>query len=384
VAFSVYDARRGTWSIRWNNGTRIESETITRNPPQGWRPGTPKPKEPAIVVEVKAAKNRLEKSIRVEKQRGGAAMSVRDFLEHREQFCSARGAKGSRKVFRRVFNLFAEWCELRQIHFAEKVNARHCNEWVNERASRTEGGKQRAKTSIARDMALLAAAWNYGVKLGLVSSNPWIHIEPAGTEIEKQKGSWSPEELEKLIANSKQWMKDILIVGCNTGIRISALLQLRWKDVAFSLPGKPGFGTVAVRKELDKAGKGYVVPMSERCYGVFRRLADSRPKDAPLEDIVLRSFQGKPIRFSTTTSESIQRACTRVGLPKPDSPNHHMRRTFGRQAVLGQLTGRPVPIYVVSRWLGHSSVKMTEHYLDLKIDASHHWMEQAREGDSSQ
>jgi integrase len=33
-----------------------------------------------------------------------------------------------------------------------------------------------------------------------------------------------------------------------------------------------------------------------------------------------------------------------------------------------------VPLYVVSRWMGHSSVAMTQRYLQLDDDTSAEWM----------
>ena len=72
--------------------------------------------------------------------------------------------------------------------------------------------------------------------------------------------------------------------------------------------------------------------------------------------------------------KAVRLACERAGLPRPDAPCHALRRTFGRWAVLGHLTGRPVPLYVVSRWMGHHSVEMTERYLDLSRESSQEWM----------
>jgi len=122
--------------------------------------------------------------------------------------------------------------------------------------------------------------------------------------------------------------------------------------------------------ELDKAGKGYVVPLSGRAHDLLQRLYATRGDDGLP---ILRGRQGRPTNMRVTFV-AITRACKRAGLPVPDSPNHSLRRTFGRWAVLGHLTGRPVPVYVVSRWLGHSSIEMTERYLALDRGSSEEWM----------
>ena len=132
-----------------------------------------------------------------------------------------------------------------------------------------------------------------------------------------------------------------------------------------------GEHALRVRAELDKAGKGYEVPIHPAVADVLRRRR-ARPELAA-SPTVLTGQAGRPTTPGNV-AKAILRACARAGLPRPGSPTHHMRRSFGRWAVLGHLTGRPVPLYVVSRWMGHASVSVTETYLDLRSDESVDWM----------
>jgi integrase len=160
-------------------------------------------------------------------------------------------------------------------------------------------------------------------------------------------------------------------VGAHTGLRIEALRGLEWRDVEWAAPGEGGFGFVRVRPELDKTGKGYRVPVDRACHDVLARRFVHKDAHAAF---VLTGARGRPIRRTMQTHKAIVSACARAGLERPASPNHHMRRTFGRWAVLGHLTGQPIPMYVVSKWMGHSSIAMTEHYLALSFDDSAKWM----------
>jgi integrase len=162
----------------------------------------------------------------------------------------------------------------------------------------------------------------------------------------------------------------VLVLGTQTGLRITALTSIGWDAIEWPAEGQPGHGLLRVPPELDKVGRGYAVPLSRRAHELLARAFAERGDDGgPI-------LRGKSIRrtVGTTTLSSIRLACARAGLPDPDSPNHHMRRSFGRWAVFGQLTGRPVPLYVVSRWMGHSSVAMTQRYLQLDDDTSAEWM----------
>lgn len=375
MAFTVFDSRRGTWSIRWNKGGRWASQTVTRRPPPGWKPGDPKPKEPAVVVEAKALRMKQEKALKAGTLSECSASTVRGFLDERRELCKTQGSANSDEAFRLAFNHFADWCERNSISAVEQVTSEACGKWFKERSQEISPKTKmpRSYNGMLRDKALLSAAWNRAVRFGSIPKNPWIPVEvPARPSVQK-RGSWTPEQLELLLSHSKPWLRNMVVVGCHTGIRIAALLKLEWRDIEFSEAEGAKRGLVTVRKELDKAGKGYAVPMSRLCLETITAMHARKSRGL---DFVITGMLGRPIGWSKNTGEAIQRACERAGLAKPESPNHHMRRTFGRQAVLGQLTGRPIPIYVVSRWLGHSSVKMTEHYLDLKIDASQQWMEE--------
>jgi integrase len=146
-------------------------------------------------------------------------------------------------------------------------------------------------------------------------------------------------------------------------------LGLEWRDVRWAKDG-PHFGELELRPELDKVGKGYKVPMSRTAHDLLARRFVHRNADLTL---ILVGYQGKPTNLRATY-KAIIAACHRADLPRPLLPNHHMRRSFGRWAVMGHLTGRPVPLYVVSKWMGHASVKMTEDYLDVHTDESQQWM----------
>ncbi|WP_406698532.1 tyrosine-type recombinase/integrase [Singulisphaera sp. Ch08] len=374
MAYAVFDSRRGTWSVRWHNGKRYQSETIIRRPPKGWKAGDPKPKEPPAVLEAQAARTRQEEATKAVGFERIDDISLQSFLDAREHDREINAAANSIKAIQLTFRNFIAWCEKKGVIRFNDVTSAVCAAWFADRSRdiSQKTGKPISRTSLARDRGLLSAAWNHAVKLEKIVRNPWVAVEIPERTPQVYRGSWTPEELKQLLGNSGKWLQNVLIIGCNTGLRISALLGLEWRDIHFSKPEEVGLGTVTVRPELDKAGKGYSVPMSPLCFETLQEMHRSRDKSVKA---VIAGRRVKKIAKGNTTAEAICLACSKAGLPKPDSPNHHMRRTFGRQAILGQLTGRPVPLYIVSRWMGHSSMKTTSIYLDIKDDESHKWME---------
>jgi integrase len=271
--------------------------------------------------------------------------------------------------------VFLGWCRAKDLKRLAEVTPQACAEWIRHRATTTSKrtGGPIAYSTLKKERALLSGAWKDGVKIGAVSVNPWKTADIPGKAPVVTRGSWSPEDFEKLIAVSATWLRDILSIGCHTGLRIEALIGLEWRDIKWPSGEEKGFGVLTVRPELDKSHRGYKVPIDRVCHETLARRFVHKGAHAVH---VLTGKMGRPIKRSAHTDTAIRRACKRAGLKNPDSANHHMRRTFGRWAVLGHLTGRPIPIYIVSKWMGHADVSMTEKYLHVDLDDSARWMEE--------
>jgi integrase len=377
-----FDKRRGTYSVQWFDGRKWTRARVWKI--AGWRKGTAEPKkvppEALAALAVYAERERAARSRRpIDPGR-----TVADFLGIYQGVYAQARAAGSARQLTQAVRQFLAWCESRRIVKLADVVPSTCQAFLDHRAgmtSRKTGGTI-APARLNQEKGLLSGAWSRAVKLRELPENPWRHAEAPGWEKHRRRRerrpSWSPEEFEKLLAASRPWLRDILVLGTQTGLRISALLGLEWRDVHWSRDGK-GLGEIEVRPELDKVGRGYRVPVSSKAHDLLmRRSLDRRAKT----DRVLTGLSGKPTRI-TTTATGIIRACARAGLPVPKSPNHMMRRSFGRWAILGQLTGRPVPLYQVSRWLGHSDPRTTLIYLDVREEESQDWMAEFGPTDSS-
>lgn len=355
-----WDPRRGTWTVQFWEG-RWKRETVVPRQP-GWRVGDPAPKK--VPDQAKT-----EMGIRVEREKAarkryvaGAPLSLKELLDaHVAGYTNPLSRESAGVVCRQ----FLDWCRGKKLFQIDQITAAICAQWVKAQS------EEFAIATVRRKRAQLAAAWSQLLKQGQIDRNPWEHVEPRGKAEKRHRGSWNKEEFARLLEVSRPWLQNLLIVGANTGLRINALINLKWSDIQFAKQDETGFGWVRVRPEFDKAKKGYRVPISpdlHDCLGKIQASKGCHP------DYVLTGHFGKPLRSRDTTGTGIKRACSRAKLPPPNSPNHHMRRTFGQWAVLGHLTGKPVPLYVVSRWLGHASVAMTIRYLELSEDDSTRFM----------
>jgi len=279
---------------------------------------------------------------------------------------------GSKLAMDQVAAVFLAWCDTNKIKKLEDVTSEACNQWMANRAATkaVRSGKVIEYATLKKELGLLATAWSEGLRRGNVESNPWKTVEVPGKPTNKKRGSWSPEEFERLIAVCRPWLKDFLTVGCHTGMRAEALGGIEWRDVRHASEEAVGMGHLIIRPELDKTGKGYSVPIHPKVHDVIaRRFVHSRFD----HELILATQRGFAIT-KNVTDVAIRSACARAGLGNPDSPNHHCRRTFGRWAVHGHLTGKKISMYTVSQWLGHGSLQMTSRYLQLSEEDSSRFM----------
>lgn len=353
-----FDQKRGTYSIQyWDRGWhRVDVYKIP-----GWNPKDAKPKkEPTVVLKKKIELEEIETAAK--QLRGkGLPDDLKAFLDERT---ASYQNETTRENFRITAAQFLAWCAAQKIVAFQKVDTDVCARWI------ADSLKTLAVSTVQTKRGQLAGAWSE-IADRKRYANPWIGAKLKAKVKIKRRGGWSPEQFASLLAVCRPWLRNVLIFGVHTGLRIKALMLLEWGDIEFADANHKGdrerFGIVRVRSELDKAGKGYVVPMSPTLHDCIQGLK----RDG---DIVLKGHLGKPIGARGNTASAIVRACHKAGLPKPDSPNHHMRRTFGRWAIKGYLDGDKADIYTVMKLLGHASTNMTVRYLDLEDEELHRFV----------
>ena len=161
------------------------------------------------------------------------------------------------------------------------------------------------------------------------------------------------EEAERLIAAAEGEWRTLIIVGLNTGLRRGELLALgkaavdlshRRLDVFRNLY-RGLFGT-------PKSGKARDVPLNERAAAALAAHKHTRS-----EDLVFCDAEGQPLT-AQRVRYALRAICKRAGLRRIGP--HVMRHTFASHLVM-----RGVPLLVVQKLMGHSSIVATQRYAHL-------------------
>lgn len=188
-------------------------------------------------------------------------------------------------------------------------------------------------STIKTDLELLRAClrWHYG------KDAPPLWMPPAS----KPRDTWLTKEQARAIvdAATTPHVRLFVILGLSTGARAGAILDLTWDRVDFAQRTVDYRPTGRVQTNKRRT----VVPMNERA-----REALSEAYRARLTDHVIE-YAGKPV---ASVKKAIERLSRKTGAPF--SP-HVLRHTCAVWMAQDN-----VPMQMISQYLGHTSLRMTE------------------------
>lgn len=230
-----------------------------------------------------------------------------------------------------------------------EITVKKVNEYKQVR--RESGG---GAPGINRSLAMLSKAFNLSVKeWEWVKENPVLKIS---REKEKSGRDWwlSGDDEKRLLENSPQWLRDIIVFALHTGLRQDELLSLTWDRVDL-------FRKTIIIQET-KNGKPRTIPLNQIALNIL------------IEKAKVRNLKSDLVFLSTATTKidchNLIRAFN-VAKRKADIQNFHfhdLRHTFATR-----LAQRGVDLYKISKLLGHYDISMTQRY-------AHHCPESLREG----
>lgn len=240
----------------------------------------------------------------------------------------------------------------------------------------------RPKVAGSRDLALLRAAFNYGVLKGLVATTPFrvgnVPAVPIRETAPRSRRLHDGEEAG-LLAHGRT-IGPLITAALETGMRKGELLSLQWHQVRFTPRAE-----IFLPAQKTKAKKDRRVPISS----VLRQLLDTRRHD-PAGDLlppeayvfgdeigrrrgdidrawevaVLKAHGHKPVwSHPKKGSRSSKLAPTsRALLRDIDLHFHDLRREAGSRWM-----DAGVPLASIQRWLGHHNIWQTSTYLGASI-----------------
>jgi len=187
---------------------------------------------------------------------------------------------------------------------------------------------------VNREIAILKGIFTKAIEWGFLSVNP-----VKGFKMEKEKPrlrflrTWEVSKLINACGKTPRalYLRPMVIIDLNTGLRKEELLSLRWEHMDLERN--------VLKVEDGKGGYTRYVPINETVRGQMAKLLENKRGDFVFHDSYGRRLKD--------VKRSYWSAVERAGLS--DVRFHDLRRTFGTMCVLMN-----VPPKTLQKWMGTS------------------------------
>jgi len=202
-------------------------------------------------------------------------------------------------------------------------------------------------TTRRNKLAALKSFLAFAVEVGALPKSPAAAVKLKVGRMNLAGRILSRDQVRALLDVPEAQDKAVLALLYGTGARASEVCSLTWAD----LQERDG-GAVQCRLQ-GKGGKSRVVLLPEQVWGLVRQLRGDRPQTAPVFGLT---------RF--TLWAVVKAAARRAGLGENVSP-HWLRHAHAQHSLAGG-----APLQLVRDTLGHSSIAVTNVYLEASPDDS--------------
>jgi integrase len=203
--------------------------------------------------------------------------------------------------------------------------------------------RQRAGNSgstVNRFLALMKHLLNKAIGEGYLEGNPVQKIK-FFQETNRRERVLSPDEEKRLLAQSSGYLRSVLIIGLNSGLRLAEILNLQWKQIDFTAQ--------KIKVVHTKSGKPRDVFINAPLLEELTRMSAAKGKSAHL---FLNPQTHKPI---TLVRRPFLTACKKAGIT--GLTFHSLRHSF-----CSRLLERGADIETVKCLAGHHSITVTARY----------------------
>jgi len=205
--------------------------------------------------------------------------------------------------------------------------------------------RQVAAGTVNRELTLLKAVLTKGVTWKLLDRSPGSDVRYL-PENNARLRYLATDDIERLLSAARadvaRWLEPAIIFAIHTGLRQGELLNLRWRDLDFTV----GLLTVQLAKNNEKRH----IPLNRD----VRAVVDALPRYG---EWVLAWPWGDRVS-DTTLYAAFGRTCHAAGIT--DFRWHDLRHTFASHLVMAG-----VDLRTVQELLGHKSLEMTMRYSHL-------------------
>lgn len=218
--------------------------------------------------------------------------------------------------------------------------------------SQTKYERNRSPATVNRELAVLSAILTLAVDDELIPSNPCRRVKPLRMDNQRSRYLSTDEEKKLLEAlEGQEWLKNIVTMAINTGMRRGEIFKLRWFDVDFAR------GVIHVRDT--KTARDRVVPMN----AAVREMLERQPK------------KGGHVFPSPKTGGQLVDIKRPFGVACEAAKVTDLRFHDLRHTAATRLADAGVNVIVIADVLGHGDIRTTKRYSHAMEESKREAME---------
>ncbi len=203
--------------------------------------------------------------------------------------------------------------------------------------------RKRSPATVNRELQVLSKVFSMAYDNGLVETNPVRRVRRLREDPARERYLTDDEEKRvfETLVDRRAYVRPIVVVALQTGMRQGEILGLKWKHVDFDQ------GTIYVAHT--KTGRPRKIPMSEPVEVELRSLK----QDASLDSYVF-GFPSTGVK-QAALRHAWERACVKAKIS--GLRFHDLRHTFATR-----LRAKGVHEMDIMSLLGHTTLQMTSRY----------------------
>lgn len=295
--------------------------------------------------------------------------------------------KLTQKRYRAIFDKFLRFCRKRGITDWNAVTKETLSAYANE----LEAKRYAYRTQYV-ELTTLKQANGWFIRNGHLPADRRIELrlrKPDGTDTY----CWRKAEVRAMLEHCSRdpelaWLCGVIQALAFTGLRISELASLRWRDIDLSnrvlrlADETASAHRNGMQARTTKSGQSRNLPIRDELYEVFEslpRLADGYVFHGP------RGGRLKPdLARRRLISEVLEPLKVQFPTPEGERGFEHGRLHSFRHFFCSLCANKNVPEQTVMNWLGHRNSAMVRHYYHLHDDEARRHMRRLSLEDASE
>ena len=297
---------------------------------------------------------------------------------------------GTRLSFKSAAALYLEYAEPRKRPSTFAADSGRlsllCREpWANEYLSRITSERiarhvqQRMANdakpaTVNRELSAVSAVFKWAMLMGYVDQNPVKRVERPSERDSGREVYLTAAECHALLDAAEGVVRDILEFALGTGCRRGEILALRWRAV--HIDERASDSWVRIEPDSSKSGKGRTITLTPDVFTLLSRRQQERPlPHLHGEDKVFVQPEGGRITlhairsgFASAKARATESAAD-ANLTALPAKLEKMRFHDTRHTAASLMVGAGVPIFDVSKVLGHATIQMTMRYAHFAPEA---------------